>query len=77
MRRWQARTGPSGTLGSSLLHPGVLWPRCRRFVDPNDPTKVFLTSPVPSSQQLKTTPQYAPNFQETQHERYEDMGLRP
>ena len=48
-----------------------------RFVDPNDPSRVFLTSPVPDSQRIPTVPQYAPNFQQTQNERYEDMGLRP
>ena len=48
-----------------------------RFMDPNDPSKVFLTSPVPESQRIPTAPQYAPNFQQTQNEAYQDMGLRP
>jgi hypothetical protein len=53
--------------------------RCaaHRFVDPNDPSKVYLTSPVRDADRIPTAPQYAPNFQQTQHERYEDMGLRP
>ena len=50
---------------------------CCSFVDPNDPSKVFLTSPVDESQRIPTAPQYAPNYTETQHERYQDMGLRP
>ncbi|CAL8463061.1 g2595 [Coccomyxa elongata] len=49
----------------------------KAFVDPNDPSKVFLTSPVDESQRIPTAPQYAPNYTETQHERYQDMGLRP
>ena len=50
---------------------------CLRFVDPSDPSKVLLTSPVPESQRIPTAPVYAPNYNQTQHEQYLDMGLRP
>lgn len=46
------------------------------FVDPNDPTTVYLVSqPVDESQRLATQPKYAPNY--GQDEKYEDMGWRP
>ena len=31
----------------------------RRFVDPSDPSRIFLTQPVPESERLNTTPSYA------------------
>eukprot|EP01026_Neomeris_dumetosa_P031493 TRINITY_DN24970_c0_g2_i1.p1 TRINITY_DN24970_c0_g2~~TRINITY_DN24970_c0_g2_i1.p1 ORF type:complete len:215 (-),score=23.93 TRINITY_DN24970_c0_g2_i1:228-872(-) len=45
------------------------------FVDPNDPTHVYLTQPVEESQRLPEAPVYAANF--GQPETYEAMGLRP
>ncbi len=48
-----------------------------RFVDPNDPSQIYLTTPVKDSERLPTAPVYAANFSQTQHESYQDMGLRP
>lgn len=45
------------------------------FVDPNDPSTVYLTQPVDNSQRLNQQPVYAPNY--GVDERYEPMGLRP
>eukprot|EP01025_Chloroclados_australasicus_P029046 TRINITY_DN2886_c0_g1_i1.p1 TRINITY_DN2886_c0_g1~~TRINITY_DN2886_c0_g1_i1.p1 ORF type:complete len:223 (+),score=33.62 TRINITY_DN2886_c0_g1_i1:102-770(+) len=45
------------------------------FVDPNDPTRVFLTQPVDESCRLPVAPVYAANY--GQPETYEPMGLRP
>ena len=45
----------------------------RRFVDPSDPTKVFLTSPVDEAHRAPSAPVYAPNYAATQHERYQPM----
>ena len=44
-----------------------------RFVDPSDPSKVFLTSPVDEAHRAPSAPVYAPNYAATQHERYEPM----
>ncbi|CAL5228893.1 g12110 [Coccomyxa viridis] len=49
----------------------------RAFVDPNDPSQIYLTTPVKDSERLPTAPVYAANFSQTQHESYQDMGLRP
>ena len=48
-----------------------------RFVDPNDPSRIYLTTPVEDSERLPTAPVYAANFSQTQNESYQDMGLRP
>ncbi|CAK0784918.1 hypothetical protein CVIRNUC_008123 [Coccomyxa viridis] len=47
------------------------------FVDPNDPSQIYLTSPVEDSKRLPTAPVYAANYSATQNESYQDMGLRP
>jgi len=49
----------------------------RRFVDPSDPSKVFLTSPVDEARRAPSAPVYAPNYAATQHERYEPMERPP
>jgi len=48
-----------------------------RFVDPNDPSQIYLTTPVKESERLPTAPVYAANFSNTQNESYQDLGLRP
>lgn len=48
-----------------------------RFVDPNDPSRIYLTTPVEDSERLPTAPVYAANFSQTQNETYQDLGLRP
>ncbi len=47
----------------------------KAFVDPSDPTRVYLAQPVDDSQRLSYQPTYAANY--GQEERYEDMQLRP
>lgn len=42
-------------------------------MDPSDPSKVFLTSPVDEAHRAPSAPVYAPNYAATQHERYEPM----
>eukprot|EP01024_Parvocaulis_polyphysoides_P050418 TRINITY_DN4907_c0_g3_i1.p1 TRINITY_DN4907_c0_g3~~TRINITY_DN4907_c0_g3_i1.p1 ORF type:complete len:232 (-),score=35.73 TRINITY_DN4907_c0_g3_i1:448-1107(-) len=44
------------------------------FVDPNDPTHVYVTQPVDDSQRLQQTPVYAANY--GQEETYESMYTR-
>uniref|UniRef100_A0A7S1X4L9 Uncharacterized protein n=2 Tax=Tetraselmis chuii TaxID=63592 RepID=A0A7S1X4L9_9CHLO len=41
------------------------------FVDPNDPTKIYLSQPVDESQRLQTNPVYAANY--GKDEKYEPM----
>lgn len=53
--------------------PAALLPH--RFVDPSDPSTVYLTQPTSEEQRLNYTPAYAPNY--GQDEKYEPMGLRP
>jgi len=45
------------------------------FVDPSDPTKVFLSQPVEEEKRLKDPPVYAPNY--GKDGAYEPMNLRP
>jgi hypothetical protein len=47
----------------------------KAFVDPNDPTRVYLAQPVDDSQRLNYQPTYAANY--GHEERYEPMNLRP
>ena len=56
--------------GCSSFHSAI---GARRFVDPSDPSKVFLTSPVDEAHRAPSAPVYAPNYAATQHERYEPM----
>jgi hypothetical protein len=44
----------------------------RAFLDPKDPTKIYLTQPVDESTRLTENPTYAQNY--GQEERYEDMA---
>lgn len=46
-----------------------------RFVDPNDPSTIYLSQPVDESQRLSYQPVYAANY--GKEEKYEPMGLRP
>jgi len=48
---------------------------CCRFVDPNDPSTIYLSQPVDDSQRLSYQPVYAANY--GKEEKYEPMGLRP
>lgn len=45
------------------------------FVDPNDPTTVYLVQPADDVHRLTQQPKYAANY--GQDEKYEDMGWRP
>lgn len=47
----------------------------KAFVDPNDPSTVYLSQPVDESQRLQYQPTYASNY--GKEEKYEPMGLRP
>lgn len=47
----------------------------KAFVDPNDPSTVYLSQPVDESQRLQYQPTYAANY--GQEEKYEPMNLRP
>jgi hypothetical protein len=47
----------------------------KAFVDPNDPSRVYLAQPVDESQRLSYQPKYAATY--GHEERYEDMQLRP
>lgn len=66
------------------LHPLLLLFYCApaaacchhtRFVDPNDPSTVYLSQPVDESQRLHYQPTYAANYGAA--EKYEPMNLRP
>jgi hypothetical protein len=46
-----------------------------RFVDPNDPSTIYLSQPVDESQRLDYQPVYAANY--GKDEKYEPMNLRP
>ena len=68
-------------MSSAIAHDSWLCPEqfsciCS-FVDPNDPSQIYLTSPVKDSERLPTAPVYAANYSATQNESYQDMGLRP
>ena len=43
-----------------------------RFIDPSDPSTVFLTQPVGEEQRRADMPRYAANY--GQEEKYEDMS---
>jgi hypothetical protein len=43
-----------------------------RFVDPNDPSTIYLSQPAAESQRLQYQPTYAPNY--GQDEKYEPMA---
>jgi hypothetical protein len=43
-----------------------------RFVDPNDPSTIYLSQPAAESQRLQYQPAYAPNY--GQDEKYEPMA---
>jgi hypothetical protein len=47
-----------------------------RFVDPNDPTTIYLSQPVDESQRLAYQPVYAANYGKDEKP-YEPMNLRP
>eukprot|EP00879_Flechtneria_rotunda_P001965 GHRR01002139.1.p1 GENE.GHRR01002139.1~~GHRR01002139.1.p1 ORF type:complete len:214 (+),score=59.35 GHRR01002139.1:188-829(+) len=47
----------------------------KAFVDPNDPSTVYLSQPVDESQRLQYQPTYAANY--GQDEKYQSMDLRP
>jgi len=47
----------------------------KAFVDPNDPSTIYLSQPVDDSQRLSYQPVYAANY--GKDEKYEPMGLRP
>jgi hypothetical protein len=42
------------------------------FVDPNDPSTIYLSQPAAESQRLQYQPAYAPNY--GQDEKYEPMA---
>ena len=68
--------GPCSAQYSSPAHPRGPWSPPFRFVDPNDPSTVYLAQqPVDESQRLASAPRYAANY--GQDEVYEPMGLRP
>lgn len=55
----------------------ALWYACAcRFVDPNDPSTIYLSQPVDESQRLSYQPVYAANYGKDEKP-YEPMGLRP
>lgn len=64
----------SPTAPTSPLPPSLCLRPCS-FVDPADPSTIYLTQPVDESQRLGSAPKYAANY--GQDEKYEDMGLRP
>jgi hypothetical protein len=45
------------------------------FIDPSDPSKVFLTQPVPDTQRIPA-PVYSPQYGQPEAP-YEPTGLRP
>jgi hypothetical protein len=47
----------------------------KAFVDPNDPSTIYLSQPVEESQRLSYQPVYAANY--GKEEKYEPIGLRP
>eukprot|EP00882_Tetradesmus_deserticola_P017096 GHRQ01018294.1.p1 GENE.GHRQ01018294.1~~GHRQ01018294.1.p1 ORF type:complete len:140 (+),score=22.14 GHRQ01018294.1:76-495(+) len=53
-----------------VLLPAVVF--LFRFVDPNDPSTVYLSQPAAESQRLQYQPTYAPNY--GQDEKYEPMA---
>ncbi|KAK9828894.1 hypothetical protein WJX72_002644 [[Myrmecia] bisecta] len=86
IRALQARTG--GTGGSNGPTSSVSQPQQQAsapaaseallrtaFVDPSDPTKLYLSQPVDDSQRLPTAPKYAATY--GANETYEDTGIRP
>lgn len=69
----RCRCCPSSTCAPSLSQSAV----SRAFVDPNDPSTVYLSQPVGEAQRLSQQPVYAANYGREEDEMYEDMGLRP
>lgn len=55
---------------------GTVCLRLCRFVDPNDPSTIYLSQPVDESQRLSYQPVYAANYGK-EEKPYEPMGLRP
>ena len=47
-----------------------------RFVDPNDPTQLYLASPVADEQRLTEQPKYAAEYGKAEAQ-YQDMNIRP